>query len=169
LIILIRDSELIGHIAMEFIGPFKSIRVLILTIGVIATLYACQTSGFSSMEKIIPPDKRIVLEEGGPHTGKMDTGDVVIAYEYTWQTDQQPQRLLKIKGSILSAPAQSSTVNIYLLALDGQGREFARDVLFASGFNRGGGGGAFDDAINIPPKTIAIAFDSYVRQSRGER
>jgi hypothetical protein len=40
--------------------------------------------------------------------------------------------MLKIKGSLLKAPVNTDTVNIYLLALDGQGREFARDVLFAS-------------------------------------
>mgnify|MGYP002065666169 CR=1 FL=1 len=119
------------------------LRKLIL-VGVV--LCACQTGGYTSLGELIPPNERIVLKQGGPHAGKSDIGDVVIAYEYTWQPDQQPQTLLKIKGRILSAPAQSDTVNIYLLALDGQGREFARDVLFASGFNRGGGGGRWASA-----------------------
>ncbi|MGD9250792.1 MAG: hypothetical protein PVG19_06190 [Desulfobacterales bacterium] len=145
------------------------VRYLILTILTGAALCACQTGGYSSLDELIPPDQRIVLKEGGPHAGKSDIGEVVIAYEYTWQPDQQPQRVLKIKGSLLKVPVNTDTVNIYLLALDGQGREVARDVLFASGFNRGGGGGGFDDTIKIPPETMSIAFDSYIRQSRGER
>jgi hypothetical protein len=154
---------------MDIIRPTKSMHYLFLVILIGVVLCACQTGGYTSLGELIPPNERIVLKQGGPHAGKSDIGDVVIAYEYTWQPDQQPQTLLKIKGRILSAPAQSDTVNIYLLALDGQGREFARDVLFASGFNRGGGGGSFDDTIKIPPETMFIAFDSYIRRSRGER
>ena len=75
-----------------------------------------------------------------------------------------------IKGHILSAPPQSDTVNIYLLAVDSQGNAFAREILFASGHGAYGiRRGDFEKSVQFSQEAMAITFDAYTQESRGER
>lgn len=82
-----------------------------------------------------------------------------------------PPPALALKGKVLSAPGETVTLNIYLLALDRQGSVPDRKVLYASGNDNfyAIGNWAFDTSVDLPPETMAIAFDVYTRQSRGGR
>ena len=95
----------------------------------------------------------------------METENVVIAYAYTCIPDDQITKKVMLKGHILSVPPQSDTVNIYLLAVDSQGNEFAREVLFASDY------GSykirksdFKESVQFSQEAMAIAFDAYIEE-----
>jgi hypothetical protein len=148
----------------------KFVFYLIIAIFVAATLVACGAGGLNVIDQKIPPEQQITLVEGGLHAGKIDTGFVTIAYEYTCLPEDQMKKNLMVKGQILSVPAESDTVNIYLLAVDSQGTAFAREILFASGHGSYGiRKGEFEESVQFTQDAMAIAFDSYIHQSEGQR
>jgi hypothetical protein len=157
----------------EGIMPLRATNLVcywIISIFIASTLVACGTAGLNAIEQEIPPDQRLALQEGGPHAGEIDTGFVAIAYEYTCLPEDQMTKKVMVKGSILSVPAESDTVNIYLLAVDGQGNAFAREILFASGHGSYGiRKGDFEESVQFSQEAMAIAFDAYVQDTRGER
>jgi hypothetical protein len=135
-----------------------------------AGLWGCQSGGFSAQS--VAPDRQISLMDGGPHTGKADTNGAVLEYQYTIQSAPKPEVALAIEGKLLSAPAEASQVRIYVLALDGQGKVLAKKSLYMSGYNATRYAirkTTFKMSSNLPPKTKAMAFDSYIQLRNGER
>ena len=139
----------------------------------VALLGACQSDGRPVFDKTIAPDRRIPLLDGGPHTGKADTGDAVVAYEYTRQPSSAAEVALHVKGEVLSVRRGNLMVNIYMMALEGDGNVLLRRLLYASGFKRGSTyirpSWSFDKSLTLPPETSALAIDSETRASRGNK
>ena len=139
----------------------------------VALLVACQSDGRPVFNKTMAPDRRIPLLDGGPHSGKADTGDAVVAYEYTRQPSSAAEVALHVKGEVLSVRRGSLMVNIYMMALEGDGNVLLRRLLYASGFKRGSTyirpSWSFDKSLTLPPETSALAIDSEARASRGNK
>lgn len=148
---------------------FKSIVIITL---ITAFLGACQSSGPTLFDQTIPPDRWIRLADGGPHTGKADARNAVVAYTYTQQPSSKPHLNLAVSGQILSVRRNSIQVNVYLLALDGQGKAISRNIVYASGYGRSTyfrQTWTFDKYVTLPPETATIAFDALTKTSRGRR
>ena len=147
------------------------VRALVLLAAVF--LWACSSDGRPVFDKTMPPDQRIPLLDGGPHAGRADTGSTVVAYEYTRQPSSTSEVVVHVKGQILDVRISSFSVNIYLLALEGDGNVILRKVLYASGFKSRSvyfrRSSSFDKTITLPPETQALAIDSETRVSRGRK
>jgi hypothetical protein len=136
-------------------------------------LWACNSDGRPVFDKTMPPNQRIALLDGGPHVGRADTGTTVVAYEYTRQPSPASEVVVHVKGQILDVRISSTSVNIYLLALEGNGNVLLRKLLYASGFKSSSvyfrRSSSFDKTLTLPPETQALAIDSETRASRGRR
>ncbi len=140
---------------------------------VIVLLAACQSDGRLVFDKTMPPDKRIPLLDGGPHAGRADAGSAIVAYAYTRQPSPTQEVVVNVKGHILDVRFSATMVNIYLLALENDGKVLLRRLLYTSGyrpntvyFRRTW---SFDKTVTLPPETAALAIDSETRRSRGRR
>lgn len=152
-------------------GFNKACRAALL-VWAIVLLAACQSDGRPVFDKTVPPDKRIPLLDGGPHAGTADTGSTVVAYEYERQPSPTKEVVVHFKGRIVDVRFSTTTVNIYLLALDGQGQAIDRHMVYASGYRRSSyfrQSWRFDRHVILPPETAAIAFSDYTRASRGRK
>lgn len=135
-----------------------------------AGLAACQSSGGLLSAGPVAPEKRIILQPGGPHQGEADTGDIIVAY--TYQQTPDPAREINLKGGLRQAKYRGDSLNIYVNFLDNTGRVLQKKVLFASGYKRDNLSprpAVFDTTLPLPPGTVAIAFSSYVKTSAGRR
>jgi hypothetical protein len=150
---------------MYLTNVIKCAGLIIGTIVMVVGFWGCQTGGLVASERQIP------LVEGGPHTGNTNVGGAVVEYQYTLNSTTPPGGTLAIRGKILSAPADSIQVNIYVLAVDAQSKELAKDVMYASGYNNryASRNPTFEETYKLPMGTVAIAFDSLIQASRGER
>jgi hypothetical protein len=138
----------------------------------LVTLVACQSNGPTMFDQTIPPERQIPLAEGGPHKGQADASSAVVAYAYKQLTSSRPDVNLELKGQIISVDRNIDQVNIYLLALDGQGKSISRTVVFASGYRRSvyfRRSWRFEKFVSLPPETAAMAFHAYTRRSRGRK
>lgn len=150
----------------------RRLWLLALAFMLAAALAACRSDGPLRAERIIVPERRIPLQEGGPHAGQANAGRATVAYQYVRHPSDESAVNLTVAGKILQVQRKSIQVNIYLLALDQGGRVVSRDVLFASGFKRSSNiriSWTFDKTLDLPPETTGIAFDAYTRASRGRR
>jgi hypothetical protein len=136
-------------------------------------LGACQSDGRPVFDKTIGPDRHIPLLDGGPHAGTADTGDAVVAFEYTRQPSSATEVVLHVKGRVLSIQRGSIMVSIYLMALESDGNVLLRRVLYSSGFKQRSTyirqSWSFDKSVTLPPETAVLAIDSYTRASRGNK
>ena len=67
---------------MEFSkSVFFTITRCVLVIFLVS-LAACQSGLFSYRGRIVEPDKRLALSEGGPHEGSWQTFDLTVEYQY---------------------------------------------------------------------------------------
>lgn len=154
---------------MNSINVIKYAGIVIGSIVMTAGLWGCQTGGLP--DQPVAPDRQITLMDGGPHIGKADAAGAAVEYQYTRQSAPPAEVVLALEGRILSAPAESSMVNIYLLAVDRQGKVLAKDILYTSGYNNryASRNPTFEKSVNLPPETMAFAFDSYIQQRNGDR
>lgn len=146
--------------------------MIALTLLLTAALVACQSGAPLRYDRTIATDRRIPLQDGGPHTGQANAGRAVVAYSYVRQPASSPEVSLTVSGQILSAKSGIVQINIYLLALDPNGKVLFREVLYASGYRRTSNipvSRAFDKTLTLPPGTVALAFDAYTRDSPGRR
>ncbi len=149
----------------------KTVRLFTGLFVIVLGLWACQSSGLSGKEQTVNPERRIPIADGGPHDGRTEAGSTKIVYQYTRLRSSTPEGNLAIKGKVVSAPAETVTLNVYLLALDPNGHVLDKQVMYASGHNNfyAVGNWVFDASLEIPPGTAAMAFDAYTQQSRGRR
>ena len=135
-------------------------------------LTACQSDGRTMFDQTIPPQRWIPLGDGGPHAGKADAGSAIVAFEYEQLSSSKPDVNLALKGRIISVERNTDQVNIYVLALDGQGKAISRHVVYASGYRRSTyfrQSWSFEKHVTLPPGTANMAFHAYTKTSRGRK
>ncbi len=152
---------------------FKRPGRLALLLLVTALLWACQSDGRPVFDKVMPPEQRIPLLEGGPHAGTADTGTTVVSYAYTRKPSSTPEVVLHVEGHVRDVRVSSNMVSIYLLALESDGNVLLRRMLFSTGYRSNSvyfrQSWSFDKTVTLPPETMALAIDSETRSSRGRR
>ena len=134
---------------------------------------ACQSDGRPVFNKTMPPERRIPLLDGGPHAGTADTGELVVDYAYTRQPSSSNEVTLHVQGSIVGMRRGSLIANVYLMALESDGKVILRRVLYSTGFKVRSSyfrpTWTFNKTVTLPPETSALAIDSYTRLDRGRR
>ena len=132
-------------------------------------LSACQSSGKPPRVPPIAPEKRIVLQEGGPHQGQYDTGELTVDYLYLLKPDLTGEIL--INGQIHSVRFETRKANAYVNFLDDNGTVLQRRILVATrkrstiipSTNQ------FDNTMPLPPGTTGMMFSSRLQVDRGRR
>ena len=147
--------------------------ILLTLLVVAALLTACQSDGRPVFDKIVPPEKHIPLMDGGPHQGRADTGETLVAYAYTRQPSSDSEVALHVQGQVLDVRISAMMVNIYLLALESDGNVILRRMLYTTGYRSRSTyfrlSWSFDKTVTLPPETAALAIDSQTRVSRGRK
>lgn len=131
-----------------------------------AGLAACQSSGGLLSTGPVAPEKRIILQPGGPHQGEANTGELVVGYAY--QLGPASENTILVKGGVRRMTSRGDSLNIYLNFLDSAGGVIDKKILFASGDRRNvyfRRSSTFDTTLPLPPETAAIAFSAYVKPS----
>jgi hypothetical protein len=119
----------------------------------------------------VAEDKRISLQDGGPHKGNWQTRDVAIEFDY----QQKPQNLqisgvIKLGGYLTAGFRTLDYLILDIYTLDADGIILNSDVMLNYGYRRNldfVGEMTFDNQLALPANTAAIAFGYRGRVSEG--
>ena len=119
----------------------------------------------------VAEDKRISLQDGGPHKGNWQTRDVAIEFDY----QQKPQNLqisgvIKLGGYLTAGFRTLDYLILDIYTLDADGIILNSDVMLNYGYRRNldfVGEIIFNNQLAVLPDTAAIAFGYRGRVSEG--
>ena len=119
----------------------------------------------------VAEDKRISLQDGGPHNGNWQTRDVAIEYAY----QQKPQHLqisglVKLGSYLTNGFRTLDYLILDIYTLDADGIVLNSELMLNYGYRRDldfAGEMTFDNQLALPANTAAIAFGYRGRVSEG--
>ena len=130
--------------------------ILICVFMAAAILNGCQ--GFSrGIGEMVAPEKRLSLDEGGPHTGAWVTRDLVFSYDYVRQGDRMTVNgTVEFLGGVSNFPVMLS---FYLQAyyLNAAGQVIAVDRIYNGGRGREIETWRFTRNLVMPPEATGWA------------
>ena len=114
--------------------------------------------GCQGLQTIAPKD-RIVLLQGGPHTGSWESSDVFLKYEYI-----RPPDTIKL-GINLKAKTKFDQLSVWVSFLDTEGKILETKSIYNSGYRRDPSmnrrfEGSLKKSFEVPMGTHHIAFQS---------
>ena len=119
-------------------------------------LSACQSKMLTYGDRTVDLDRRIALEDGGPHKANWQTKDLTLDYEYT-----RKGNALDISGDIHLNRAKKKTLVKFSFAinlLDPSGKVLQTQSLTVTGGRRKVKTISFEKDMEIPADTRYIAF-----------
>lgn len=133
------------------------VRILIWSLTVSAVLSGCMTFDRGVGETVVP-ERRLLLEDGGSHTGAWVTRDLVFSYEYIRQSGRMTLNgSVEFLGSVGNFPVmQSFYIQAYYLNAAGQ--VIAVDRIYNGGRGKEIGTWRFTRNLSIPPETAGWAL-----------
>lgn len=135
----------------------EHVWMLIFTFMAAAVLNGCQ--GFSSgVGQTIAPERHLILEEGGPHTGAWISRDLVFSYEYVRQSDQiTVNGTIEFLGPVSGFPIMLS---FYIKAyyLNAAGQVIAIQRIYNGIRGRETGNWRFTRNLAMPPEAVGWAI-----------
>ena len=141
----------------------RNLIIGLLTLAVLLT-------GCSHVGRTIPPEKRIALEEGGPHSGTWSDFDCIVDYQYQLtRTEPATPGKLVLKGSVGSRGKSLDSLSIWVDLLDADGKILAQKNVYNSGYRLETSSGSVQVNLDIPPGTVAVSFGSLAQERRGSR
>ena len=133
----------------------RIIRCLLFFSMVLAT---CQ-----GLQATVAAQNLIPLQQGGPHAGSWESGDVSLEYQYVAQQDTFK---LNIGGK---AKRGYDQLSVWIKFFDAQGKVLETKTVFNSGFRqkllRPKGG--IEKTFEIPPSSTQFAFQSMLKLREG--
>ena len=106
------------------------------------TLTACQ-----GMERMVKPEDRISLQEGGPHSGNWESKTMSLDYQYAKQSDE-----IKLSARpTVKTKASYAGFKVWVLFVDSQGK-IIEEKSIDSGQN----------TFKIPPETTELSFRTFL-------
>jgi hypothetical protein len=146
---------------------FKAVGMFLLII----LLVACAGRLTTYDGSWVAEDKRISLQDGGPHEGNWQTRDVAIEFAY----QQKPQNLqisgvVKLGSYLTNGYRTLDYLILDIYTLDADGIVLNSDVMLNYGHRRildFVGEVTFDNQLALPADTAAIAFGYRGRVSEG--
>ena len=126
--------------------------------------------GCSTVGQVIPPEKRIPLEEGGPHSDIWSSFDCVMNYQYQ-MTRPEPASpgKLTLKGSVQGKNRSLDSLSISVNFLDAGGKVLQRKSVYTSGYRVENPDRSFQLSLDTPPGAVAISFGSKAQARTGSR
>ncbi|MEJ2691319.1 MAG: hypothetical protein P8130_15530 [Deltaproteobacteria bacterium] len=106
------------------------------------TLTACQ-----GMERMVKPEDRISLQEGGPHSGNWESKTMSLDYQYNKQSDEIK---LSVRPTV-KTKASYAGFKVWVLFVDSQGK-IIEEKSIDSGQN----------TFKIPPETTELSFRTFL-------
>jgi hypothetical protein len=106
-------------------------------------LIACQ-----GMQTTVAPENRILLQDGGPHSGNWESRTMLLDYEYYKQPGEIALRLqIKIKTQ-----ARYDGYRVWVLFADDQGKILEERSIWS-----------WDNTLKIPPGTDYLSFRTFIQ------
>jgi hypothetical protein len=143
-------------------------RYILIVFLVIIT--ACQGGLFSYRGRIVEPDKRLALSEGGPHKGSWQTFDLMVDYQY-----EQKAGKLHLSGvAELSYHYKANYDNLdhfYLTVffLDTEGKVLDSELVLNAISSDLDETFPFEKNLEIPSNSVSIAFHDMIGVREGNR
>jgi hypothetical protein len=105
-------------------------------------LTACQ-----GMEKMVKPEDRISLLEGGPHSGNWESKTMSLDYQYAKQSDE-----IKLSARpTVKTKASYAGFKVWVLFVDAQGKILAEKSIDSA-----------ENTFKIPPGTTDLSFRTFL-------
>jgi len=152
----------------------KTVRVFLLFLLVLSIV--CQGKIISA--ETVPPEKRITVKEGGPHSGTWDSVDVKLSYQYAVESGEGSSAVkFRISGTA-SAKMRFKIWKVWVQCLDADGKVLEQKLLASRVYHAGIAGNvyysrmaseSFEHAFEILPGMASISFRSYLEHRDGHR
>lgn len=123
-------------------------------------LFAAEDSDARNSEKKLKP-----LVSGQPQSGKYDTVDFVLEFQYTYQPESGQESAMVFNAS-LRRKRQLDSLDIWISFLDENGKRLKRFSVFGSGAGRGVANRSFEVKFNVPPGASQFDFTSISKEKR---
>lgn len=136
----------------------------------LVSITACQGGLFSYRGRIVEPDKRLALSEGGPHKGSWQTFDLMVDYQY-----EQKAGKLHLSGvAELSYHYKANYDNLdhfYLTVffLDTEGKVLDSELVLNAISSDLDETFPFEKNLEIPSNSVSIAFHDMIGVREGNR
>ena len=146
--------------------PLVMLSRIGLPVLLLAIAVACQGHFFGYQGEVAEEESRIVLLEGGPHTGTWQTGDLSLDYRY--QRDQDNVQLsgtVELDKSLVRGFPVLEYLTIQVHILDSQGQVLRSKRVLASEYRHMTKKMLFNQAVELPPGSTAMTF-SYRGRAR---
>ena len=138
----------------------RNLIIGLLTLAVLLT-------GCSHVGRTIPPEKRIALEEGGPHSGTWSDFDCGMDYQYQLtRTEPATPGKLALKGSVRNRGKSLDSLSIWVDLLDAGGKILEQKTVYASGYRIEPVDQSFKLSLDTPPGTVAMSFGSLAQERK---
>ena len=105
------------------------------------------------------------LISGQPQSGKYDTIDFELQYQYSYQAEAGVASEMVLTAS-LRRKRKLDSVDIWIDFLDENGKRLGRSNIFGSGAGRGVANRSFEVKIKVPPGSSQFEFISMSREKR---
>ena len=123
-------------------------------------LVAAEDSNARNSKKRIQP-----LVSGPSQTGKYDTVDFSLEFQYTYQPESGQESVMEFNAS-LKRKRQLDSLDIWINFLDENGKRLKRVRVFGSGAGRGVANRSFEVKFNVPPGASQFEFTSISQEKR---
>jgi hypothetical protein len=139
-------------------------KLVILSVLWVAFQSGCVGPG----QMTVPPERRIPLVKDTPQEGSWESNDVALKYQYV---EQIGGLQLNVAGR---AKRGYDQLVIWLKLVDAEGKVLETKTIYNSGFRSGSSRGkshkgTIEKTLEIPPGTIAIAFQSMLTPRKPRR
>ncbi len=137
----------------------KSSITGIVILGVLLGVIACRHSVFNYTGKVVKPENRILLKQGGPHKSVWNTEDLTLSYEY-----QKQGGTLEISGKIAFANhlvynfRDFSNFILTVYFADANGRINGEQALASASVGKAIRTMSFDRRMTLPPGAENMVF-----------
>ena len=100
------------------------------------------------MQTTVAPDDRIILRDGGPHSGTWESRTMRLDYEYYRQSDEIKLSLrIKIKTR-----ARHEGYRVWVRFIDDQGKILEEKSIWS-----------WDNTLHIPPGAVYLSFRTFLQ------
>lgn len=140
-------SNFMEFSARRFKMELKQVRRIAVKGGFVLLLLLLLSAACQGVQKTVKPEDRIILLEGGPHSGNWESRMMSLDYQYH---NQSGELKLSVRP-IVKTKATYAGFKVWVLFVDPQG-QILEEKLISSG----------EDTFPIPPGTTNLSFRTFL-------
>ena len=137
----------------------------VLTLIVASILFGFQFAAAPTVKASSSKNKYEPLVSGEPQSGKYETVDMALEYQYTYQPEAGGTAEMDFSAS-LRRKGKLDSLDIWINFFDANGKRLGRDYVYSSGAYKGVANRSLEVKLNVPPGSSQFNFTSMSRQKR---